>query len=205
MLKEKNKIIQENLFLKEGDTFEIGNIKYNDTTLISFYLDNYKGLRYANIRNIVISKRFSGPTKKGIKLNKAELTEIVELSENLNFELENLEERILGSFRRTNSENREIRVSINLYNGKYGYDIREMYKDKKGEFKFGKGIRIKIEYAEQAIVLLNKMNDKFDIKFDEHSIDNMNVNTKDNHKEKSEKKDTIKISEGIPEDLTKYF
>ncbi len=56
---------------------EIGTISITKSTEISFYLDTYRGKRYANIRKFTRSDRYTGATPQGIKLSQRNLTDII--------------------------------------------------------------------------------------------------------------------------------
>lgn len=159
--------------MKEDEDLEVGYIKYDETTIIRFFLNKYKSLAYANIRSYINTDLSSEPTKKGVRLTKKELSEIVTNCSELDLDLNNLEEKIICKIKKEFNKNIEIYVKINLYDGKYGFEIREMFKDKRGDLLYGRGIRINIEYAIKAIELLKQMNEKFE--------DNSKVNSEFNN------------------------
>lgn len=153
--------IKEKLNLAEGEVYKVGNIKYNESSTISFFIDCYKGTKYANIRAFVFSKGYSGPTSRGIKLTQEELIEIVNNCRSISQDQFKPIEKVICEFKRTKNRNTEISVRINLFEGKYGLDIREIYFNTNGELRYGKGIRIKIEYVKNAIELMEQMKESF--------------------------------------------
>lgn len=157
----ENNTVENGLILKEGEIYEVGNIKYNESTSIRFFIDCYKGTKYANIRAFVVSKGYSGPTSRGIKLTQEELSEIINNCNSLDHDQYKTEEKVICKFKRTNYKNTEISVRINRFEGRNGLDIREIYVNTCGELKYGKGIRIKIEFVKNAIELMKQMMESF--------------------------------------------
>lgn len=139
----------------------LGIIPVTKTTEINFYLDTYNGKRYANIRKFTRSEKYTGPTPQGIKLSERNLADILAARERIAKVSENPEE--LEICRTPKFVGKDIVVKVTLYEGKYGLDFREMFKTEDGGEGFGKGIRLKIENAEEALQYLEKMLKTFNL------------------------------------------
>ena len=132
-----------------------GTIRISESAEILFYVDSFKGKQYANIRKFVRSRKYTGPTKSGVKLSKEELQAISDSLQNLSAEIQDVEESVLceshkyiGKF---------IRVSIHYFNGTFGIDIREFFDTTKYKGPSKAGVRIPYSYLEDTRSCLKYM------------------------------------------------
>lgn len=133
----------------------IGTISLSQTSEIIFYVDSYKGDQFANIRKFVKSNRYTGPTKKGVKLNREQLEVVYKTLGELSTDLEDLQEKNLITI--PLSGNRFISVSVSYFNGEYGLDIRQHFKSKKYTGPSKKGVRIPIDCLGDMVGYCHKM------------------------------------------------
>ena len=181
----------------DATTKVIGDIQVTTTSEILFYLDEYKGKRFANIRKFSKSEKYTGPTKQGIKLTHEILSEVIKNKETIERKLDKLDE---GEILRINkSPGRDVVVKYALYKGQYGFDIREMYKTNDGE-SFGKGIRIKIEHTQRALEIMMEMLNRFN---DDLAESPQVVKEPPPEKPTRDQKD--KKDNNFPDDIEKYF
>lgn len=177
----------------------IGTISLSETSEIIFYIDNYREKQFANIRKFIKSKKYTGPTKSGIKLNKNELRVIPEALKNLSPEIATLEEIELCKI--PIYKGKSIVVNIKSFMGRYGIDIREYLETEKYIGPSKKGIRIPFDYLNNAVLYLEDMLKKID-DWSEESL--FSKNKKDNI-EIEQKENKNKKIEGVPDEYTKYF
>lgn len=56
---------------------EVGAVPVSDTSELKFYVDEYRGYKYASVRTFVKGDTYSGPTKSGVTLNGAVLDGVI--------------------------------------------------------------------------------------------------------------------------------
>ena len=178
---------------------EIGLIRLSPSLEVIFYIDTYKGERFANIRKFIRSESYTGPTKKGIKLAKQQLEPIIKALTQISGDLDTIQEGELASI--PISEDRHISIRINYFNGEYGLDIRQYIATKKYKGPLKKGIRIPLEYAKNVSAYCQEMLDKFEIP---EARDTLFEHQDEAPKKKIRSKKN-KTVEGIPDELQKYF
>jgi hypothetical protein len=137
----------------------IGTIPITKTTEISLYLDTYRGKRYANIRKFARSAKYTGATKQGIKLSEKNLSDILAVRSGILDRCNSPEEAELCRSRKFPGT--DIVLKVTLYEGKYGLDIRAIYKQEDGSEGFGRGIRLPVEKADNILELLAAMAAQF--------------------------------------------
>jgi hypothetical protein len=175
----------------------IGEIQVTETSEILYYLDRYKGERYANVRKFSKSEKYTGPTKQGIKISYDILSEIILKKEKIISKLNNPDEEEILRINKSNG--RDLVIRYVLYKGLYGFDIREMYKTKEGE-RFGNGIRIKLEHTFKALELMAEMLNRFNDDLSEtQSIVKEPPLDKTDHYQKENN------NGNVPKDIDKYF
>lgn len=174
----------------------IGTINLTDATEIIFFVDSYRGKNYGCIRKFIKSETYTGPTKKGISLKKANLEIILEaLKKFVNQKIEpenNFELCKIPVY-----EGKFIVVTTKFYYGHYGLDIRDYFETKKYSGPSQKGVRIPLELLSEVVEYLEKMLEKID-DWSENSLF-----YKEN-KRKTDLKRNIKI-EGVPDEYSKFF
>ena len=133
----------------------IGTIGLSKYSEVIFYIDTYKGDEFANIRKFVKSKRYTGPTKSGVKLTKRQLEILCKALSKIPGDLEGASE---GEFARIPvSENWFIWVGINYFNGEYGLDIRQYLQTEKYTGPSKKGVRLPLDYLGDTMGYCRKM------------------------------------------------
>ncbi len=180
---------------------EIGTISLTESSEIIFYIDSYRGKQFANIRKFVKSKKYTGPSKSGIKLNKTELQKIYESLRNLSVQTDDLQESEICKI--PVHKGKSIRVGINFFNGSYGLDIREYLETKKYSGPSRKGVRIPVDCFEDIILHLEDLLRKID-EWPKGTLfaDIKKDSQPEDRKEKSENKKEI---EGVPDEYKEYF
>ncbi len=132
----------------------------NDNVEIRFYLSRYRGRCSANIRKFVKTNKYTGPTKKGIQLNRKELQGIYEslkkLSPGVSVEEEEELDKIpicMGRF---------ISVRTTIFNKECGIDIREHVDNEKYMGPTKRGIRIPFKYLNDVRLYMKEMINEYD-------------------------------------------
>lgn len=145
--------------MAEGSTFkplkEFGSIEVAESSKIRFYVDAYKGHPYASIRTFVESDSYSGPTKSGVTLNPALLTQVLERLTQLPKEPDATEDQELGRYPKR--AGLELVVRITLYKDTTGIDLREWVNDDAYQGWSKKGVRIPYAHLEKALTYLKEM------------------------------------------------
>lgn len=136
---------------------DIGLIKLTDTSDIRFYVDEFKGHKYASVRTFVKGEAYSGPTKSGVTLNARVLEEVIKALEKLPPEPAALEDVEL--LRVPKKAGVELVVRITLFKDTTGVDLREWVDepDYKGWSK--KGVRLPYKDLGVSLGFLRKMKD----------------------------------------------
>ena len=174
----------------------IGEIEISKASSIVFYVDEYKGKRYGNIRIFVRSKRYTGATKKGIKLDLKAVAQLLSALRDCPAELADIKEKEI--FTITLNPGYLIKANISYFNGNYGIDIRTFYDTKKYKGYSKKGIRIPYEYLAESADYLQKI----------HNVlmdlpkDSLFVRKDEGEKEENDK---MKKAKGVPDEYQKYF
>jgi len=105
---------------------EYGSIKTQRNAEVKFYIDRFRNNLYANIREFIDSKNYKGPTRKGVKLNFNELTEIFEKTKDLSLTDPEIKDKEI--LRLNKNSQKDIVIKAADYKGKVGLDIREWLK-----------------------------------------------------------------------------
>ena len=134
---------------------EVGAIPVSDTSELKFYVDEYKGHRYASVRTFVKGDTYSGPTKAGVTLNAAVIDGVIATLVKLPAEPEALEEKELGRFPKKMGV--ELVVRITLFRDSTGVDLREWVDDVDYKGWSKKGVRIPYKDLPQSIGFLKEM------------------------------------------------
>jgi len=177
----------------------IGTINLSEATEVIFYLDTYREKHFANIRKFIKSKKYTGPTKSGIKLNKKELQIIYEALRNLSPDLSILEECELCKIQIYNGK--FISVRIKSFMGSYGIDIREYIETEKYNGPLKKGVRIPFSYLDNTVLYLEDMLKKID-SWSEESLF-FHKKSEDNKIQPNE--EGGKEVEGVPDEYRDYY
>ncbi len=177
----------------------IDSLNLTESTEINFFISDYNGVKYANIRKFVKSERYTGPTQQGITLTKEQLIEVVSALESFSGK-ENVEDEV-DLLEININEEKFIKVSIKFYKGHYYLDIRLFYKTDKYSGPSKKGISIPIELFSNFTVCSKKMLDLFN--GEEVKAQTIEVNEIDDSEIKIiNASNSIK---GIPNKYAKYF
>lgn len=177
----------------------IGTIVLSKASEIIFYIDDYKGCEFANIRKFVKSTKYTGPTKSGVKLDKKQLEAICGILTQASVCLEDSKDVELGEV--PLSESWFIRVGFTYFNGQYGLDIRQYLKTEKYTGPSKKGVRIPfdcfdatVSYCEQMLEFIKNPQKKEMLSEKQEEAYSQKS---EGHKEKS--------VDGVPNDYQKYF
>ncbi len=145
--------------MAEGASFaplkEMGTIGLSDDSEIKFYVDEYKGFKYASMRTFLKREGYSGPTKAGVTFNPNLLGEVLGVLAKLPAEPKALEDQELARFPKKMGS--ELVVRITIYKDTTGVDFREWVKD--GSYKgwSKKGVRVPYKDLAKTIALLKEM------------------------------------------------
>ena len=134
---------------------ELGTISLSDTTQIKFYVDEYKGFKYASIRTFLKREGYTGPTKAGVTLNPTILEGVLAALAKLPPEPKALEEEELARFPKKMGT--ELVVRVTIYKDTTGVDFREWIDD--GTYKgwSKKGVRVPYKDMQKAIGFMKEM------------------------------------------------
>ncbi len=134
---------------------ELGDIPLGDSSVLKFYVDEFKGHKYGSIRTFVAGETYSGPTKSGVTMNERILGEAIPVLEKLQAEPAALEDVELARWPKKMGV--ELVARITLYKDTTGVDLREWVEeaDYKGWSK--KGVRIPYKELSKALVFLREM------------------------------------------------
>jgi hypothetical protein len=177
----------------------IGAISLSEASEVVFYIDTYKGQLFANIRKFIKSRKYTGPTKSGIKLTAEQLKLLTSALNQITGNLENLQEQKLIEI--PIDKNRYIVASINLFNGKYGVDIRQYISSEKYKGPSKKGVRIPLYQLQETMITCNKMLAALDKSERETTL----FGSRDKgSKLQGEKKQDEKVK-GVPDEYQRYF
>jgi len=172
----------------------IGTINLSQSSEIIFYVGKYKGTAFASIRKFIKSQKYTGPTKRGIMLNKRQLQIIYEILQRLQIDSETIQDQELIKIPLNDS--RFIYVGINFFEGQYGLDIRQYLKTEKYAGPSKKGVRIPVEYFSDVVGYCQKMLDVLQNHTNQESFIKENSDTRKN------KTNNV---EGVPDEYQRYF
>jgi hypothetical protein len=175
----------------------MGEIELSKSTTLIFYVDEYKGKRFANIRKFVKGKKYTGATKKGIKLSLEETEKILAALKSCPLEITDVEEKELCTINPQADYN--LKVAISFYNGHYGIDIRRYFNTKKYRGYTKKGIRIPYHFVPASIDYIEKMKVEL-LELPEGSL----FGPRESHLQNQVDERNKKIK-GIPDEYQKYF
>jgi hypothetical protein len=134
---------------------DIGTLELSEESEIKFYVDEYKGFKYASIRTFLKREGYTGPTKAGVTLNPTVLAGVLESLAKLPPEPQALEEQELARFQK--KAGTELVVRVTIYKDATGVDFREWIDD--GTYKgwSKKGVRVPYKDLQKAIGFLKEM------------------------------------------------
>ena len=122
---------------------EVGEIAASATSELRFYIDEFRGRRYASIRRFLKSPRYTGPTRSGVTMDAELLDSVLKSLEAHASDAGKVEERELGRFPRRPGV--ELVVRIQVYKDKPGIDIREWLDTDQYTGWSKKGVRVPYE------------------------------------------------------------
>jgi hypothetical protein len=134
---------------------DVGSLTLTDTSDIRFYVDEFKGHKYASVRTFVKGEGYSGPTKSGVTLNARVLDEVIPALEKLPAEPAALEDVEL--LRVPKKAGVELVVRITIYKDTTGVDLREWVDEPEYKGWSKKGVRIPYKDVPKALQFLRAM------------------------------------------------
>lgn len=124
-----------------------GTVAVNDTSEIRFYVDEFKGHRYASIRTFVKRDAYSGPTKAGVTMNLKVLEAVLETLAPLPEQPVLTEDAELGRIQK--KPELELVIRVTIYRDETGVDFREFVdEEERGGYKGWSKKGVRIAYAE---------------------------------------------------------
>lgn len=133
----------------------IDAIEITDLVEIVFYYDYFNEKVWANIRKFIKSKKYTGPTKQGIKFDPTKLPEIKNAFDKANEQADTIQDEEF--LRISRSPNRDLVVHASVYKGSLGVDLRVWLKTEKYKGWTKDGIRFPIDIIPQVLEALQKM------------------------------------------------
>lgn len=133
----------------------IDAVEITDSVEVVFYYDYFNDKVWANIRKFIKSKRYTGPTKQGIKFDPAQLPQIKKAFEKANDMADTIQDEEFLRISRT--PNRDLVVHASVYKGSLGVDLRVWLKTEKYKGWTKNGIRFPIDLLPQVLNALQKM------------------------------------------------
>ena len=134
---------------------ELGDIPLTETSVLKFYVDEYKGYKYGSIRTFVKGDTYSGPTKSGVTMNPTILEGVIAALTKLPAEPEALEEKELARFPKKMGI--ELVVRITIFKDSTGVDLREWVDDVEYKGWSKKGVRIPYKDIAKSLAFLKDM------------------------------------------------
>ena len=137
-----------------------GTLSVNESSEIRFYVDEFKGHRYASMRTFVKNDNYSGPTKAGVTMNLKVLEAVLEKLAPLPEQPEHAEDVELARVEK--KPELELVVRITIYRDETGLDFREFVdEEERGGYKgwSKKGVRIAYSELPKIRELLASMRD----------------------------------------------
>ncbi len=128
---------------------EFGSLSSSPESEIKFYVDEYRGYKYASIRTFLRREGYSGPTKAGVTLNANLLSEVLGALAKLPPEPQALEETELARFPK--KAGCEFVVRVTIFKDATGIDLREWIDD--GSYKGWSKKGVRIPYKDLAVAL----------------------------------------------------
>lgn len=126
--------------LKSETLKDFGSIKTQRNAEVKFYIDKFRDTLYANIREFIKGKNYTGPTRKGVKLNAAELAEVYEKTKDLKLEDPGIKDKDIIKLAKNSIK--DIIIKAAEYKGRVGLDIREWLKTPEYTGATKNGVRI---------------------------------------------------------------
>jgi hypothetical protein len=140
---------------KVFDEHVVASIDLSDAVEVLFYFDYYDDKVWANIRKFVKFKKYTGPTKQGVKFDPSKLSEVKGAFETAkNMATTMTDEEFL---RFSKSPIRDIVVHACMFKGTLGVDIREWLHSEKFEGWTRVGVRFPVDSVPAVIDALDKM------------------------------------------------
>ena len=140
----------------------VDTVEITDAVKIIFYYDYYNEKFWANIRKFVKSKKYTGPTRQGIKLDPTKLPEIKNAIEKASARVDMIKNEEFLRIPRT--ENRDLVVHASDFKGSVGVDIRVWLKTEKYKGWTKDGIRFPLIILPRVLEAFQKMIDTKPIK-----------------------------------------
>lgn len=134
---------------------DVGSLPLTETSDIRFYVDEFKGHKYASVRTFVKGDGYTGPTKSGVTLNARVLEEVLKALEALPVEPVALEDVEL--VRVPKKAGVELVVRITIYKDTTGVDLREWVDEPEYKGWSKKGVRLPYKDLSRAMDFLRKM------------------------------------------------
>ena len=132
----------------------VDTIEMTESVRIVFYYDYFQDKVWANIRKFIKSKKYTGPTRQGIKFDPAKLAEIKNAFQNANDKADKIQDE---EFLRTpRSPNRDLVVHASVYKGALGVDLRVWLNTEKYKGWTKDGIRFPINIVPRVLEALQK-------------------------------------------------
>jgi len=131
---------------------EVGAIAYSPTSDVRFYVDEFRGRRYAAVRRFLKSPRYTGPTRSGVTLDAEMLGKVVAAVETHAKNGAAAQEAELGRF--TRRPGVDLVVRIQVYKDRPGIDIREWLESEQYKGWSKKGVRIPHEKLQEVLAHL---------------------------------------------------
>ena len=134
---------------------ELGDIPLGDSSVLKFYVDEFKGHKYGSIRTFVAGEAYSGPTKSGVTMNERILAEALPLLEKLPAEPAAKEDVELGRWPKKMGV--ELVARITFFKDTVGVDLREWVDEAEYKGWSKKGVRIPYKDLPKALEFLRQM------------------------------------------------
>ncbi|MGB3340759.1 MAG: hypothetical protein WBB37_04680 [bacterium] len=135
----------------------VDTIEMTESVKIVFYYDYFQDKIWANIRKFIKSKKYTGPTKQGIKFDPAKLPEIKNAFEKARDKADKIQDEEF--LRIPRSPNRELVVHASVYKGSLGVDLRVWLNTEKYKGWTKDGIRFPVNIIPRALEAFRKMID----------------------------------------------
>jgi len=145
--------------LKSETLKEFGSIQTQRNAQVKFYIDKFRNTIYANIREFIEGKNYKGFTRKGVKLNYDELTEIVEKIKDLNLEDASIKDKEILRIKKNSTK--DIVVKAADYKGRIGLDIREWLNTEEYKGWTKNGVRFEADTISKFKELVGAMHTEF--------------------------------------------
>ena len=134
---------------------ELGDIPLGDSSVLKFYVDEFKGHKYGSIRTFVAGETYSGPTKSGVTMNARILEEAIPVLEKLPSNPSATEDVELGRWPKKMGV--ELVARITLFKDAAGLDLREWVEEAEYKGWSKKGVRIPYQELPKALGFLREM------------------------------------------------